>query len=60
MINRNGQEIWSVSKDPYEQLLFDKALHAMAFEMNDRNAVVVSDWAKETPTFLDASTKQLA
>ena len=59
MIDRNGQEVWSVSKDPHEQLLFDKPLHAMAFEMIDRNAVVVSDWAKETLTLLDAGTGNL-
>ena len=68
MIDMNGQELWSVSKGPDNQQLFDKPRTIMLFynpyavvinKMSDTDTVIVSDWGKELLTILSTSNGTL-
>ena len=59
MIDRNGKEVWSVSKDPDNQQLFNTPLFIVTSKINDTEAVIVSDWRKETLTLLNANNGSL-
>ena len=59
MIDMNGQELWSVSKGPDNQHLFDKPYAVEINKMNDTDTVIVSDWSKELLTILSTSNGTL-
>ena len=59
MIDRNGKEVWSVSKGPDNQQLFDTPLYIVTSKINDTETVIVSDWGKETLTLLNANNGSL-
>ena len=59
MIDMNGQELWSVSKGPDNQQLFDKPYAVVINKMNDTDTVIVSDWGKELLTILSTSNGTL-
>ena len=59
MIDMNGKEVWSVSKGPDNQQLFDRPLYIVTSKINDTEAVIVSDWRKETLTLLNANNGSL-
>ena len=55
MIDMNGQELWSVSKGPDNQQLFDNPYAVVINKMSDTGTVIVSDWGKELLTILSTS-----
>ena len=55
MIDMNGKEVWSVTKGPDNQELFDTPWYIVTSKINDTEAVIVSDWRKETLTLLNAN-----
>ena len=55
MIDRNGEEIWSISTGPDNQQLFEKPYGVQVTTFNETMAVAVTDWKKETLTVVDAS-----
>ena len=59
MIDKNGKEVWSVSKGPDNQQLFVKPYYIVTSKINDTEAVIVSDWWKETLTLLNANNGSL-
>ena len=59
MIDMNGKEVWSVSKGPDNQQLFDRPYYIVTSKINDTEAVIVSDWRKETLTLLNANNGSL-
>ena len=59
MIDRNGKEVWFVSKGPDNQQLFDKPLFIVTSKINATETVIVSDWGKETLTLLNANNGSL-
>ena len=59
MIDMNGKEVWSVSKGPDDQELFDVPRYIVTSKINDTEAVIVSDWGKETLTLLNANNGSL-
>ena len=59
MIDMNGQELWSVSKGPDNQQLFEKPYAVVINKMNDTDTVIVSDWGKELLTILSTSNGTL-
>ena len=59
MIDMNGQELWSVSKGPDNQQLFDKPYAVVMNKMNDTDTVIVSDWGKELLIILSTSNGTL-
>ena len=59
MIDMNGKELWSVSKGPDNQQLFDKPYAIVISKMNDTDTVIVSDWSKELLTILSTTNGTL-
>ena len=59
MIDRNGKEVWSVTKGPDNQPLFVVPSYIVTSKINDTEAVIVSDWGKETLTLLNANNGSL-
>ena len=59
MIDMNGKEVWSVSKGPDNQQLFDAPLYIVTSKINDTETVIVSDRWKETLTLLNANNGSL-
>ena len=59
MIDMNGQELWSVSKGPDNQQMFDKPRNVAINKMNDTDTVIVLDWGKELLTILSTSNGTL-
>ena len=59
MIDMNGKEVWSVSKGPDNQELFDAPRYIVTSKINDTETVIVSDWKKETLTLLNANNGSL-
>ena len=59
MIDMNGKEVWSVSKGPDNQQLFDIPRYIVTSKINDTEAVIVSDWKKGTLTLLNANNGSL-
>ena len=59
MIDLNGQELWSVSKGPDNQQLFDNPYAVVINKMNDTDTVIVSDCGKESLTILSTSNGTL-
>ena len=59
MIDMNGKEVWSVSKGPDNQQLFDTPLFIVTSKINDTETVIVSDRWKETLTLLNANNGSL-
>ena len=59
MIDINGKEVWSVSKGPDNQQLFDAPWYIVTSKINDTETVIVSDWGKETLTLLNANNGSL-
>ena len=59
MIDRNGKEVWSVSKGPDNQQLFDAPWYIVTSKINDTETVIVTDWRKETLTLLNANNGSL-
>ena len=59
MIDMNGRELWSVSKGPVNQQLFDKPYAVVINKMNDTDTMIVSDWGKELLTILSTSNGTL-
>ena len=55
MIDRNGKEVWSLTTGPDNQQLFEKPYGVEITTFNGTNAVMVTDWNKETLTVVDAS-----
>ena len=59
MIDKNGKEVWSVTKGPDNQQLFDTPLFIVTCKINDTETVIVSDYVKETLTLLNANNGSL-
>ena len=59
LINMDGQEVWSVSKGPYGQQLFAQPYDVVVQKIDGKDTVIVSDWGRESLTFLDASNGEL-
>ena len=59
MIDINGKEVWSVSKGPDNQQLFDVPRYIVTSKINDTETVIVSDWKKGTLTLLNANNGSL-
>ena len=59
MIDRNGKEVWSVTKGPDNQQLFDVPRYIVTSKINDTETVIVSDYVKETLTLLNANNGSL-
>ena len=59
MIDMNGKEVWSVSKGPDNQELFDVPRCIVTSKINDTETVIVSDYRKETLTLLNANDGSL-
>ena len=59
MIDMNGKEVWSVTKGPDNQQLFDGPLFIVTSKINDTETVIVSDYMKETLTLLNANNGSL-
>ena len=59
MIDRNGKEVWSVTKGPDNQQLFVRPVYIVTSKINDTEAVIVSDYRKETLTLLNANNGSL-
>ena len=59
MIDMNGKEVWSVSKGPDNQQLFDAPWYIVTSKINDTEAVIVSDCQKETLTLINANNGSL-
>ena len=59
MIDINGKEVWSVSKGPDNQQLFDTPRYIVTSKINDTETVIVSDWRKESLTLLNANNGSL-
>ena len=59
MIDMNGKEVWSVSKGPDNQQLFDTPRYIVTSKINDTETVIVSDWRKESLTLLNANNGSL-
>ena len=59
MIDMNGKEVWSVSKDPDNQQLFDVPLFIVASKINATETVIVSDLGKETLILLNVNNGSL-
>ena len=59
MIDMNGKEVWSVSKGPGNQQLFDRPFFLVTSKINDTETVIVSDCEKETLTLLNANNGSL-
>ena len=59
MIDRNGKEVWSVSKGPDNQELFDAPWYIVTSKINDTETVIVSDCGKETLTLLNVNNGSL-
>ena len=59
MIDMNGKEVWSVTKGPDNQQLFDTPLYIVTSKINDTETVIVSDKRKETLTLLNANNGSL-
>ena len=59
MIDRNGKEVWSVSKGPDNQQLFDVPHYIVTSKINTTETVIVSDWGMETLTLLNANNGSL-
>ena len=59
MIDMNGKEVWSVSKGPDNQQLFDRPLFIVTSKINATDTVIVSDYVKETLTLLNANNGSL-
>ena len=59
MIDMNGKEVWSVSKGPDNQQLFDRPYYIVTSKINDTETVIVSDCEKETLTLLNANNGSL-
>ena len=59
MIDRNGKEVWSVSKGPDNQQLFDTPFYIVTSKINATETVIVSDKWKETLTLLNANNGSL-
>ena len=59
MIDMNGKVVWSVTKGPDNQQLFDTPLYIVTSKINDTETVIVSDCDKETLTLLNANNGSL-
>ena len=59
MIDMNGKEVWSVSKDPDNQQLFVAPHYIVTSKIHDTETVIVSDYEKETLTLLNANNGSL-
>ena len=59
MIDRNGKKVWSVSKGPDNQQLFDAPDYIVTSNINDTETVIVSDCRKEALTLLNANNGSL-
>ena len=59
MIDRNGKEVWSVTKGPDNQQLFDRPYYIVTSKINATETVIVSDRWKETLTLLNANNGSL-
>ena len=59
MIDMNGKEVWSVSKGPDNQQLFDRPYYIVTSKINDTEAVIVSDRNKHTLTLLNVNNGSL-
>ena len=59
MIDMNGKEVWSVSKGPDNQQLFDRPRYIVTSKINATETVIVTDWRKETLTLLNVNNGSL-
>ena len=59
MIDMNGKEVWSVTKGPDNQQLFDRPYYIVTSNINDTETVIVSDCRKEALTLLNANNGSL-
>ena len=59
MIDMNGKEVWSVTKGPDNQQLFDTPLYIVTSKINDTETVIVTDYRKDTLTLLNANNGSL-
>ena len=59
LIDMDGQEVWSVSKDPDSQQLFAKPRDVVVQTIDGKDTVIVSDWSRKSLTLLDASNGEL-
>ena len=59
MIDTNGKEVWSVTKGPDNQELFDAPDFIVTSNINDTETVIVSDCWNETLTLLNANNGSL-
>ena len=59
MIDMNGKEVWSDTKGPDNQQLFDTPLYIVTSKINDTETVIVSDCDKNTLPLLNANNGSL-
>ena len=59
MIDMNGKEVWSVSKGPDNQQLFDTPYFIVTSKINATETMIVTDCEKETITLLNANNGSL-
>ena len=59
MIDMNGKVVWSVTKGPDNQQLFDTPVFIVTSKINTTETVIVSDCDKETLTLLNANNGSL-
>ena len=59
MIDMNGKVVWSVTKGPDNQELFDAPYYIVTSNINDTETVIVSDCEKETLILLNANNGSL-
>ena len=59
MIDMNGKEVWSVTRGPDNQQLFDGPYYIVTSKINDTETVIVSDMEKETLTLLNVNNGSL-
>ena len=59
MIDRNGKEVWSVTRGPDNQQLFDAPVFIVTSKINATETVIVSDLEKNTLTLLNANNGSL-
>ena len=59
MIDMKGKDVWSVSKGPDNQQLFATPYYIVTSKINDTEAVIVSDFRKETLTLINANNGSL-
>ena len=56
MINLNGKELWTLSKDKSGRKLFSKPEGVTTTDINNTATIIVTDWVENTITLLESET----